>query len=449
MFAINQFNFTEENICYFSNINHLAKDVRKYFVFLANREKQIFEDLDKIKHTQLLQAISKAFGLPHYSKECNTLIVDLDFLHRLYKSVSEYILEKTKIKECFIVEVFNLLLLNVKNTKVYSLKSSVMKKLNLRIGHLERFDKLDMYSNKKMTKKQKILNESYKNLITEEDYELFQEFFYGFKFCFDYYKQVINKSYHFVWYPYALENYNYYFSFSKIEEYEEMLVKAKVYKYFIEIKYLLQDWIMASNIGLFNVGNIEETYYVQKGANNSYVELLLIDYEIRLYFHGGGKFARTIVGPSPLIDLKHEYLKTKYGDKVMLKKLTWEYSDYCLINVHTYTTIIEFCCGTDFIGFSFSSPNGVFSKCFMFNQVSSSVECLSHFGKNCYKTKDMKNFFLFKRENYYFEYLIFNGENLIYTVQFKMGEFIIKTPTKKVVMQYEYLLKEESYDLEI
>lgn len=448
MFTINQFNFTEENIRYFSNINHLAKDIKKFFVFLANREKNIFEELNKIKHTQLLQSISKAFGLTHYNEEYSNLTVDIDFLNRLIKSVSEYILNKTKIKEEFVIEVFKLLLLNIKNNKTDHLKSSVMKKINLRINNLEYFNNLDIYSGRR-NKKEKLINESFKNLISEEDYNLFKELFDNFKFDFNYYKQIINKNYQFVWYPYAFEKYNYHFSFSKIEEVKEMLEKAKIYKYFTDIKDLLNDWIMASNIKLFNNGNIEETYYVQNKNNNKYVELLLTSYEISLDFHGGRRFGTILVGSSPLISLKHEHLKSKYNNQIILNKITWKDSNYFLVNIHTYDNLFEFCCGKDFIGFKNLNKEENFIKCFIFKDNTNNVECFSHFGNACYETKYMKNFFIFKREQDYFEYNIFNEEDLIYIVQFKIDQFIIKTPTKKIIIQYEDLLREGSFDLEI
>lgn len=449
MFTINQFDFTEESVRYFSNINHLSKDIRKFFVFLANREKRVFEDLDKIKHTQLLQVISKAFKLPNYNEKHKNLIVDIDFLNRLIKSVSNYILENTKIKEEFIIEVFKLLLLNVGNVKTDNLKYSIMKKINSRIEHLEKFSKIQIYSNKKITRKQELLNDSFKEVISNEDYELFKKLFDNFKFDFNYYKQVTNKNYQFVWYPYGFENYNYHFSFSQIEESKEILEKAKIYKYFIEIKYLLHDWIMASNINLFNKGNVEKTYYIQKDVKDKYIELLLASYETNLFFHGGRKFGSIIIGPSPLDSLKYEYLKDKYSNKIMLKKISWENSNYYLIKVQTYTDSFDFCCGENFIGFKNFNGNEYFIKCFIFKQKTSNVECFSHLGNVCYKTKNMKNFFLFKREQDYFEYHLFNEEDLIYIVQFRIDQIIIKTTTKKLIFKYEDILKKENFNFEI
>lgn len=458
MYTIHEFNFTQENIRYFSNINHLAKDIKKYFIFLSNREKDIFEELNKIKHTQLLQAISKSFGLPYYDKEYNTninkykLTVDIEFLNILIKSVSDYILNKTKIKEEFIIEVFDLLFLNITKGKIASLRSSIMKKINLRINHLEEFIKLDIYYDRKLTKKQKLINDSLKNIITKEDYEKIKEIIYNFKSEFSHYYEITKKNYHFVWYPYAFEEYKFYFSFEEVEKLKPILERVNIYKYFLDIKKLLPEWIMAYNINLFNSGSIEETYYIQynkKRHDDRYVELLLANYQDSLEHHGGRRFGAMIVGPCPFNTLKQEHLKNKYKNKILLKKITWEHSDYFLIKIHTYNDCLDFCCGKDFIGFRNDNSDKIIIKYYEFEQEINNVDCSSHLGNKSYQTKYMKNFFLFKREEDYFEYRLFSNNILTYIVQFKIDCFIVKTLTKKITLEYKEIFEGPNFQLKI
>ena len=174
MFTPNKIRLTDENISYFSNINHLAKDIKKFFVFLANRERYIFKQLKNIKHNQLLHYISKSYGFNSY-KDFNINKTSTDFLNleKLKYEVSQGIKKTTGIKDELIEEVFDLFFLDVLSPRKDTLKSSVMKKIKNRLQKLKDFEKLDIYSDsRRRNKKEKLLVESFKKIYQKKNMKI-------------------------------------------------------------------------------------------------------------------------------------------------------------------------------------------------------------------------------------------------------------------------------------
>ena len=137
-------------VSFYQNSSMLAKQIKHIFTLLSCREQSILNNLDRIKHTELLKIIHISYGYGSTRRfnedESKTIEINDAFFDTLKKELFQFAMNETTISQEIMNEIWQTLLMSIKyKNNANNAKKSTYSKMSTRANYLNKMDKQNCF----------------------------------------------------------------------------------------------------------------------------------------------------------------------------------------------------------------------------------------------------------------------------------------------------------------
>lgn len=315
---------TPLEVSFYQNSSMLAKQIKHIFTLISCREQSVLNNLDRIKHTELLNIIHVSYGYGSTRRfnedENKTIEINDTFFITLNKELSKFIMNETTISQEIMNEIWVTLLMSVEYYKDEEhSKILAYSRLNKQYQKLIKYNNRNYNPPKGCSEREKKEHQEIQNKLSQNEFLETKVILTDFFEVYDYYMELCRNPHPFILNPYGFDNH---FNILKetIGPNKDILIKANLYLDLEKFLELLTSFIITRNLLKYSINDYEKYQFLDNQIENKLMQFILVNKPAITYKKKTLKFHSIY---KPFYQKKSEYV-LQVENTVSLEKVLWD-----------------------------------------------------------------------------------------------------------------------------